>query len=205
MKRYGESWLVLLLCMSACSSGPPLRTYILTPPLALGPLAPAPASSNERIVVRGVLVPDYLDTTDILLRDGDNEVKLSASGRWSERLSQGLTRALATDLQMRLPAGTVVLDRSSPAQRQVLINVTSLDLWREGRCALAATWTIVDRDASRAVATGSGTFYSSAMGSTTDVGDARLVEAISRTLGELADAITLKMPQGGDARVSYAD
>lgn len=205
MRRYGESWLALLLCMSACSSGPPLRTYILTPPLHPAPLAPTPASSTERIVVPGVLVPDYLDTTDIVLRDGDNEVKVSATGRWSERLSQGLTRALATDLQIRLPAGTVVLDRSSPAQRQVLINVTTLDLWRDGRCALAASWTIVDHDASRPVSTGSGTFYSAPMGSTTDVGDARLVEAISRTVGELADAITLKIPQGADARVSHAD
>jgi uncharacterized lipoprotein YmbA len=164
-----------------------------------------PASSAAGIVVRGVLVPDYLDTTDILLRDGGSEVKVSATGRWSERLSQGLTRALAADLQTRLPSVPVVLDRSSPAHRQLLINVNALDLWRDGRCALAASWTIVDHDASRLVSTGSGTFYSSPMGSTTEVGDARLVEVISRTLGELADAIALQIPQGTEARVSHTD
>jgi uncharacterized lipoprotein YmbA len=192
MKRFGESWMALLLCISACSSEPPLRTYVLTPPLDLGPPAASPVS-KERIVVRGVLVPDYLDTTDILLRHGDNEVEVSATGRWSERLSQGLTRAIAADLQMRLPADAVGFDRSSPAQRQVLINVNALDLWRDGRCALAATWSIGDHDASVAVATGSGTFYSAPLRSTTEVGDARLVEAISRTVGELADAVALKI------------
>jgi uncharacterized lipoprotein YmbA len=205
MKRFGKPWMALLLCMSGCSSGPPLHTYVLTPPLGLGPLAASPASSEDRILVRGVLVPDYLDTTDILLRHGGNEVEVSATGRWSERLSQGLTRALATDLQKRLPAHTVVFDRSSPAQRQVLINVNALDLWRDGRCALAATWTIVDHDASRAVATGSGTFYSSPIGTTTEVGDARLVDAMTRTVDELADAIALKIQHGTEGAGGHAD
>jgi hypothetical protein len=181
--------------MTACSSGPPLRTFVLTPPLAPTALAPTTASSTERIVIRRVLVPDYLDTTDILMRDGTNEVKVNGTGRWDERLSQGLTRALAADLAARLPSDSVVLDTSGPAQQQVLITVNSLDLWPDGRCVLAATWTIVDHDAPRAVAGGSGTFDSPAVGSTIDVGDAHLVDAISGNVAKLADMIALTIRQ----------
>ncbi len=199
MKRYAGSWLSpLLLCMTACSSGPPLRTFVLTPPLAPTALTPTSASPTERIVIRRVLVPDYLDTTDILMRDGMHEVKVNGTGRWDERLSQGLTRALAADLAARLPSDAVVLDTSSPAQQQVLITVNSLDLWPDGQCVLAATWTVVTHDAPRAVAGGSGTFVSPAIGSTIDVGDARLVDAISGNVGKLADTIAMTIRQRTD-------
>jgi len=184
--------------MTACSSGPPLRTFVLTPPLASTALAPTTASATDRILIRHVIVPDYLDTTDILLRDGTNEVKVNGTGRWDERLSQGLTRALAADLAARLPSEAVVLDTSSPAQQQVLITVNSLDLWPDGRCVLAATWTIVDHHAPRAVDGGSGTFDSPAIGSTTGVGDSRLVDAISGNVGKLADMIALNVRQRTD-------
>jgi len=181
--------------MTACSSAPPLRTFVLTPPLSPTALAPTTASPTERIVIRHVLVPDYLDTTDILMRDGTNEVKVDGTGRWDERLSQGLTRALAADLAARLPSDAVLLDTSSPAQEQVLVTVNSLDLWPDGRCILAASWTIVDHDAAHAVAGGSGRFDSPAIRSTLDVGDAPLVDAISGNVGKLADKIALTIGQ----------
>jgi uncharacterized lipoprotein YmbA len=198
MKRYVGSWLPFLLCTTACSSGPPLRTFVLTPTLAPTGPAPATALPTERIVIRRVLVPDYLDTTDILMRHGRNEVKVDGTGRWGERLSQGLTRALAADLAARLPSDALVVDGSSPAQRQVEITVNSLDLWPDGRCVLAATWSIVDRAAPRAVAGGSGTFESPAVRRTIDVGDAYLVDVISGNVGKLADMIALNIRQRRD-------
>jgi uncharacterized lipoprotein YmbA len=192
MKPGGGFCLPLLVC-AACSSGPPTLTYVLVPPLAPQVLALPVASPSERVIVRRVLVPDYLDTTDILLRDGPNGVKASVTGRWGERLSQGLTQALAADLAARLPGYAVMLDMPATAQRQVQIRVNALDLWRDGRCAIAATWTIVDHDAPHAVEAGSGTFESSALGSGVD--DARLVDAMSRTLNKLADAIAVGIRQ----------
>jgi uncharacterized lipoprotein YmbA len=156
-------------------------------------------------LIRRVLVPDYLDTTDILMRDGSNEVKVNNTGRWDERLSQGLTRALVVDLAARLPFDAVVLDTSSPAQQQVLITVNSLDLWPDGRCVLAATWTIIDHDAPRTVAGGSGTFNSPAIASPIDVSDAHLVDAISGNLGKLADKIALNIRQLTERSGSKAD
>jgi uncharacterized lipoprotein YmbA len=196
MNPRARSWLPLLLCAAACSSGPPRRTYLLTPPIepaapttttpsrALDPMAP-----KERLEVRRILVPDYLDSTDILMRSGNDEVKASATGRWGERLSLGVTHALGADLAARMPQYSIVQDGSSNAQRQLRITINALDLWQDGRCVLAANWSIVDQDSSIPLTSGSGTFDSLNAAGTTIVTDASLVEAVARTLGKLADSI----------------
>jgi uncharacterized lipoprotein YmbA len=198
MTPSARSWLPWLLCAAACSSAPPVRTYLLTPPI--DPTAPTtttpspaldPMSPILRLEVRRILIPDYLDSTDILMRSGSDEVKASATGRWGERLSLGLTHALAADLAARMPRYSILQDGSSNAQRQLRITINALDLWQNGRCVLAANWSIVDQDSSIPVTSGSGTFDSLNTGGTTTVTDASLVEAVARTLGKLADSIVL--------------
>jgi len=201
MNRCAVFGLPLLLSVTGCTSGPPVRIYVLNPPLepALGRVTPAPPppaaatpGSAAQLQVLRVHVPDYLDTTDILLRDGRNEVKPSTTGRWGERLSEGLTHAVAADLVARMPPDSVVLDASSDPRRQLLIDVNALDLWPDGRCVLAASWSIVERGPPRSAATGSGNFDTSPAGREIGVGDARLIEAVARTVGKLADAIALQ-------------
>jgi uncharacterized lipoprotein YmbA len=196
MTLRAQLWLPLLLCAAACSSVPPRRTYLLTPPV--NPTAPAtttsspagdPMAPRQRLEVRRVLVPDYLDSTDILTRSGSDEVKVSATGRWGERLSLGVTHAVGADLAARVPQYSIVQDGSSNPQRQLRITVTALDLWQNGRCVLAANWSIVDQDSSVPVISGSGTFDSLNARGITSVADASLIEAVSRTLGKLADRI----------------
>jgi uncharacterized lipoprotein YmbA len=145
--------------------------------------------ARQNLEVRRVLVPDYLDSTDILMRSGGEEVKVSATGRWGERLSLGLTHALAADLAARMPQYSIVQDGSGKPQRQLRVTITELDLWQNGRCVLAANWTIVDQDSPIPVTSGSGTFDSQNAAGTTAVTDASLVEAVARTLGELAEGI----------------
>jgi hypothetical protein len=192
MTIIARSWLPLVLCAAACSSGAPRRTYLLTPPV--NPTASTTMTSSHRLEVRRILVPDYLDTTDILTRSGNDEVKVSSTGRWGERLSQGLTQALGADLAARMPKLAIVQDGSGRAQRQLRITVTALDLWPDGRCVLAASWSVVDPDSSIPVTTGSGTFDSSNAGGTSTVSDANLVDAVARTVGKLADSIVPDIP-----------
>jgi uncharacterized lipoprotein YmbA len=207
----------LLLCAAACSSAPPRRIYLLTPPPAAPTTAtPSPAGepneSKQRLEVLRILVPDYLDTTDILLRGGSNEVKASATGRWGERLSLGLTRALRADLVARMPQYSIVQDGSSNPQRQLRITVTALDLWQNGGCVVAANWSIFDQDGSIAASSGSGTFDSLNAGGTPTVADSDLVAAVARTLGKLADRIVRDAPASpehadlrGDSKKLAAD
>ena len=181
-----------MLCAVACSSGAPRRTYMLTPPM--NPTASATPTPSQRLEVRRILVPDYLDTTDILTRSGNDEVKISSTGRWGERLSQGLTQAVDADLATRMPNMAIVQDGSRSAQRQLRITITALDLWPDGRCVLAASWSVVDQDSSVPVTTGNGTFDTSNAGGPATVSDANLVEAVERTVAKLADSIVPDLP-----------
>jgi uncharacterized lipoprotein YmbA len=203
--RFRSWWPLLLwagvLCTAACSSGAPRRTYLLTPPI--DPTAPTTTTPKPRLEVRRILIPDYLDSTDILTRSGSDEIKASATGRWGERLSQGLTHAVGADLAARLPQYSIVQDGSSSAGRQLRITISALDLWQDGRCVLAASWSIVDQDSAIPVTSGSGTFESMNSGGTAAVSDASLVDAIARTLGKLTDSIvpdTQASPEHADRR-----
>jgi uncharacterized lipoprotein YmbA len=196
MTTRARFWLPLLLCAAACSSVPPRRIYLLTPPI--DPTAPTtttpsptgdPAAPKQLLEVRRVLVPDYLDNADILMRLGRDEVKASGSGRWGERLSLGLTHAIGADLAARMPQYSIVQDGSSNPQRQLRITITALDLWQNGRCVLSANWSIVDQDSSMPVTSGSGMFDSPSTGGAPTTTDAILVEAVARALGKLADSI----------------
>jgi uncharacterized lipoprotein YmbA len=171
-----------------------MHVYVLAPPLerAAPPTERSPPvalSAPTSLEVRRVLVPDYLDTTDILLRDGSHEIRVDPTGRWGERLSEGLTQALAADLAARLPRAAIVRDASSQAQRQLLINVEAMDVWPDGHCVIAAHWSVLDRGAKSAATSGSGTFDAPATAGSSSVSDANLVDAVARTVAKLADAI----------------
>jgi uncharacterized lipoprotein YmbA len=175
--------------MTACSSGPPLRTFVLTPPLAPTALSPTTASPTERIVIRRVLVPDYLDTTDILIRHGAYALDSSRTGRWGERLSLGITHALSADLMQKLPAYRIELGQSeTPDSLRLQLEVDSFDVYPDGHCVLAANWTIVQKSGIKPPAFGRGVFATPASAEN-HVADAELVSAIASTVAQLADAI----------------
>jgi uncharacterized lipoprotein YmbA len=192
---------------------------LLTPPI--DPTAPIqttpspsgdPAAPKQLLEVRRVLVPDYLDNADILMRLGSDEVKASSSARWGERLSLGLTHAIGADLAARLPQYFIVQDGSSNPQRQLRITITALDLWPNGRCVLSAYWSIVDQDSRVAVTSGSGMFVSPSAAGATNATDASLIEAVARALGKLADSIVPDAEGGrvradlhGDSKVLTAE
>lgn len=162
--------------------------------MGLGSVAePTPGVRDDTgrkvIEVRPVLVPDHLDTTDILLRTGGNELKPSETGVWGERLSIGITQALAGALAQRLPSARVVArpPLATPAL-QILVDVTALQARAGGDCALTAYWTIVrPRTAGtpQIVDSAEGSFVTHADGT----GDAAIVAAINAAIDQLADRI----------------
>jgi uncharacterized lipoprotein YmbA len=153
--------------------------------------APSQAAAvAERPVMRlqRVLIPDYLDTTDILLRVGAHEIHESATGRFGERLSLGVTHALRSDLASRLPLYTIALAQSADTRaRQILVNVDAFEVWPTGRCVLVADWTILDADRRASLSAGRGTFTTAAAG--VNAGDAAIVAAMADAVRQLADRI----------------
>ena len=174
-------WLLLML-LSGCASAPATHVYVLSP--AVDPAAGVASETGRAVLeLRPVRIPDYLDTTDILLRTGSHEIAASRTGMWGERLSIGITGALAGALAQRLPSARIVTGAPpTTAAGRILVDVTALQI-RDGVDALlAAHWTV--RRGSAEAVSGQGSFVAAAA-----AGDAGAVAAISRLVDELADAV----------------
>ncbi len=147
------------------------------------------APRGPELQLQRVLVPDYLDTTDLLLRVGTHEIRESATGRFGERLSLGVTHALRSDLAARLPLDAIAL--AQPAEisaRQILVTVDVFDVRPNGGCVLAANWTILEADRRAVLTADHGTFITaSAGGGISD--DAAIVSAMADAVRQLADRI----------------
>lgn len=185
--------LLLILLLAGCATRPDQQIYVLG---AAGEPAAGVRDDTGRpvIEVRRVLVPDYLDSTDITLRTGTNELQPSRTGVWGERLSVGITQALAGALARRVPSAVVVA--RPPVNRpavQVLVDVSGLRATAGGDAVLTAHWTVLRFNgavAPRTMANAQGSFVAQGEGS----GDAAVVTAIGNVIDQLADRIAAGLP-----------
>lgn len=183
----------LLIGLTGCGlGGAPVKLYVLGD-AAVPVAATAAVVGRPALELRTVQMPDYLDNQDILIRGAANEVVASPTGRWAERLSVGVTRALAADLTTRLP-GYVILS-APPAfgatPQQIHIDFDAFDARADGRVYLSARWSITapggDVLAAARVAL---------VEPTQGQADIAVAAAMSRILHRLADAIAASTPPG---------
>nr|WP_269435143.1 PqiC family protein [Enhydrobacter aerosaccus] len=156
--------------------------YVLggtTAPPAAGSLLGLPVVELLR-----VRVPDYLDTKDVVTTSG-GRIVVHEKARWGERLSLGLTRALAASLGTRLP-GIFVSTASPPERptRQLSVDVATFEI-TDHQLILTATWTITDGSDSR-TQTAERAAIVEALSSQDDNA---LVAAMSRAVSDLAAKI----------------
>ena len=178
---------VLALLLGGCASSPPTRIFVLGS--AAADNVPVGEGRGRPVWLRPVLVPDYLDTTDILLRTGIHEVAPSRTGRWAERLSSGVTHALLQDLAARLPQAAVTLDDGGQDSAVVSVTVDAFDILAVGRCVLSASWTVAaGRGAAAAPerAVISASFAAASPGGSVDTA---IVAAMADDLDRLADRL----------------
>lgn len=130
-------------------------------------------------------LPDYLDTRELVVRSG-NQLLPSKTGQWAERLSVGMTRALALSIGMQLP--NVAVLTTNPIERptwQVLVDVTAFEARVDREVVLAARWTVTD-------GTGRSSLQSEdavLMEPTESMDDAAVVSAMNRAVEGLANQI----------------
>jgi uncharacterized lipoprotein YmbA len=146
--------------------------------------------NKPTVEVRPVRVPDYLDTTDIVTRGAGRLIVPSESGRWGERFSIDLTRAVTAALARQLPRLAVTnSDRWTEPLWEVAIDVDAFDVWPSESSTLAATWSIMDTRhhrklaAERVVLTYAGMFRT----------DAEVVAVMKRQVDELANRIATSL------------
>ena len=132
------------LLATACAS-PPLSLYTLEPPEPRSGGAPL-GRHAAAIEVRRVILPDYLDSQDILVRDG-SRLDRSPRGRWASRLSVTITHYL-TGLMAAHRPDALVTDQPQvrTPDARIFITVSTFDVTRSGTATLEADWTIVPRN-----------------------------------------------------------
>jgi len=133
---------LLALLLAGCSAAPPLRLYTLGGPPVSEDARPLPRGAAV-IEVDRLILPNDVDSEDILLRDGD-VVKRSPTGRWVSPLSVLATDLVTARLARRAP-DALVTDQwpaESPDYR-VIIHVARLDVTGNGLAVMDVDWQIL--------------------------------------------------------------
>jgi uncharacterized lipoprotein YmbA len=181
----------LALLGAACAAlancgpgGPSPALYVLgTPPAPTS--AARPVAGLPVVELKPVRVPDYLDTTDLVVRD-DGQLVPSRTGRWGERLSVGATRALGTALAARLPR--LLVTTAPPVERpawQVLVDLDTFEARRDGQIVLTGRWSVTDGAGRATLAAERVSLVEPLAGA----GDAAVAAAMTRDLEALAARI----------------
>ena len=177
--------IVSVLLTTTCAS-PPLSLYTLEPSDATASAVPF-RHSGIVIEIRRVVIPDYLDNQDILVRDG-NMLRRSSHGRWASRLSNEVTRYLTGLLAARRPSA-LVTDQPPVAapQDRIFVTISNLDVSSAGLATLQANWTIVPQNPAQPVRNQRAVFTASGPVKT----DQDVVVLTQAVLTRLADAIDI--------------
>jgi uncharacterized lipoprotein YmbA len=182
-----------LLVLLGCSSGPAPGIHVLGQPAAA--VASVISETGRPVLeLKPVSLPDYLNSTDILLRDGQNELKVSSTGRWGERLSLGVTRALAEALARRLPRVTVLQSASDGAS--VATDIDAFDIEPDGRCVLTARWAITGQDRKALGGGKRATIVTMVPRDKDGVSDTGIVTAMNAAVEQLANYIASDVSRG---------
>jgi uncharacterized lipoprotein YmbA len=135
-------------CLTASCASPALTIYTLgAPPAATG--APPLGQKATVIELRRVVVPDYLDSQDIVVRNGDVLVRC-AQGRWATRVSLEATYFLTSELARRYPDALVTNQQPiEPPNDRIFVTISRLDVTGAGVATMDADWQIVPRSATQ--------------------------------------------------------
>ena len=112
------------------------RHFILTPAPAT-----AAATSDVRLGVGVVKMPDYLLSNSLAVRKSAGEIGYLEGALWAERLDKGFTRVLAADLSAMIPTDQVLLGawRTDDVTLEVHVTVEQFDVDQGGTGTLVAS------------------------------------------------------------------
>lgn len=142
---------VLLLSLAACIGGatPPSQFYMLEPITGIEPERPVGAAQKPVIILKSVRIPYYVDRPQIVTATGKNAYHLSELNRWAEALDHNISRVLAQNLTLLVPAEVGFSRTSMPAGRanfSVSVNILEFHADPQGQAGLTAQWQITQGD-----------------------------------------------------------
>lgn len=137
---------ILASSLSACSSSPPPRLYILEP---IAAAAAHPQDAALSIGVGKVIVPAYLDRKEIVTRDERYRINSAKFDRWAEPLDQNIANILAENLSILMPGDQVFAYPWDPIRDfdyTVRLRVVRFGASPNGNVELSAIWSIIRSD-----------------------------------------------------------
>jgi len=138
-------WTALTALLLAGCAAPPLKLYTLAGS-SVGESAQPLTRGAAVIEVDRLVLPDDVDSQDILVRNGD-VMERSDTGRWVSRLSRLATELVTSRLAMRAPAALVTDSwPDEPPNYRVIIRVARMDIASNGLALLVADWQVSARD-----------------------------------------------------------
>lgn len=144
--------LVAVFSLASCAVTDTTQYYTLgaaTPPRT-NSRASASGSRPVGVGVGPVIMPGYLDRSQIVTRPGTDHVEISMFNRWAEPLEDGISRVLAEEISLRVPTERVVMFPwrgvvARVIQYQVVVAVVRFDGRPGGDVTLDTRWRILDR------------------------------------------------------------
>lgn len=121
------------------------RHFLLSVPSDLEPLPGAP-SGNLAVGVTPLLLPSYLDSPWLAIRENENEIRYAMSDRWGERLEKGVRRVLAANLGQLLATERVAAEawRSTAVDFELSVSLRRCDLYADGRVLVEGRWQVLE-------------------------------------------------------------
>ncbi|WP_174871264.1 PqiC family protein [Pectobacterium polaris] len=136
--------LTVMALLSACSS-PPVRYHtLLTPAATLSFMTNTTHAAPFFIDVLPVGVPAQLDTSQLVIRQGDSGAVVLNNERWLSPLSEEIRTALSADLTQRLNTQDVsglVRSADTPVVR-IQLQVRRFDSWPGQSVTFDADWSL---------------------------------------------------------------
>jgi hypothetical protein len=151
--------------LAGCAVSDPTQFYTFGQGAASSPTAESvertasASTSRSRVAATGamgigvgpVLLPGYLDRSQIVIRTGADRVELSMFHRWAEPLADGIARTLADEIGARVPTDRIVAFPwrgvvARVIQYQVVVAVLRFDGRPDGDVTLDTRWRILGRD-----------------------------------------------------------
>ena len=134
---------VVICALSACSTSPDPRLYIIEPMAAAGTLV----DDGPTVIVGPVTLPAHLDHKGIVTHEQRFRVSSAEFDRWAEPLDDNITRALCENMSVLIPSNQVVaypLRTAHAVDYSVQVRVVAFGSNPDGQVELNVAWMIHD-------------------------------------------------------------
>lgn len=138
-----------ILLLSGCSPTQAVRYYQISP-LPTAEADPEQKKADAPTIGLGpVLLPEYLNRSQIVTRTSPNQLVLADGHRWAEPLTDNVMRVLSDNLSFLLGRGQILSypwPRNRKIDFQVVIEVLEFEGGADGRAILDARWSVLAGD-----------------------------------------------------------